>query len=234
MTDQKTAIITAAGRGMGAAIAREFAASNYRLALMSNTGGAESLAADLGGIGMTGSVTQTGDLDTLVSRAMSAYGRIDAVVNSTGHPPKGPLLDIPDEDWHLGLDLVMLNVVRMARLVTPIMQEQGHGSIVNISTFAAFEPDAAFPVSCSLRAALASFTKLYADRYAAAGIRMNNILPGFVDSYPESQENLDRIPMGRYARAAEIARTALFLASSESAYITGQNIRVDGGLTRSV
>ena len=93
---------------------------------------------------------------------------------------------------------------------------------------------AAFPVSCSLRAALASFTKLYADRYAAAGIRMNNILPGFVDSYPETEENLDRIPMGRYASTAEIARTALFLASPESAYITGQNIRVDGGLTRSV
>ena len=234
MTDQKTAIITAAGRGMGAAIARVFAASDYRLALMSNTGGAESLAADLGGLGMTGSVTQASDLEALVGRTLSAYGRIDVVVNNTGHPPKGPLLEIPDTDWHLGLDLVMLNVVRMARLVTPVMGEQGHGAIVNISTFAAFEPDAAFPVSCSLRAALASFTKLYADRYAAAGIRMNNILPGFVDSYAETKENLDRIPMGRYASTAEIARTALFLASPESAYITGQNIRVDGGLTRSV
>jgi len=234
MTGQKTAIITAAGRGMGAAIAREFAANDYRVILMSNAGGAESLAAELGGTGMTGSVTQVSDLEALVGRTMAAFGRIDVVVNNTGHPPKGPLLAIPDADWHLGLDLVMLNVVRMARLVTPIMKEQGHGAIVNISTFAAFEPDATFPVSCSLRAALATFTKLYADRYAAAGIRMNNILPGFVNSYPETEENLDRIPMGRYASTAEIARTALFLASSESAYITGQNIRVDGGLTRSV
>jgi NAD(P)-dependent dehydrogenase (short-subunit alcohol dehydrogenase family) len=234
MTDQNTAIITAAGRGMGAAIAREFAANGYRLALMSNTGGAESLAAELDGIGLTGSVTQMRDLEALVGRTMAAYGRIDAVVNNTGHPPKGPLLDIPDDDWHLGLDLVMLNVVRMVRLVTPIMRKQGHGAIVNISTFAAFEPDEAFPVSCSLRAALAAFTKLYADRYAGDGLRMNNILPGFVDSYPETPENLDRIPMGRYARSTEIAKAALFLASPESAYITGQNLRVDGGLTRSV
>ena len=219
---------------MGAAIARELAASDYHLALMSNAGGAEALADELGGIGMTGSVTDASDLESLVERTMAAYGRIDAVINNTGHLPKGPLLEIPDEDLHLGLDLVMLNVVRMARLVTPIMLAQGGGAIVNISTFAAFEPDAAFPVSCSLRAALASFTKLYADRYASDGIRMNNMLPGFVDSYPETEGNLSRIPMGRYASVAEIANTALFLVSSDSSYITGQNIRVDGGLTRSV
>ena len=234
VTDKKAAIVTAAGRGMGAAIARELAANGYQLALMSNTGGAEILAEELHGIGVTGSVTNVSDLEALVSHTMAAYGRIDVVINNTGHPPKGPLLDISDEDWHLGLDLVMLNVVRMARLVTPIMQEQGGGAIVNISTFAAFEPDAAFPVSSSLRAALASFTKLYADRYAADGIRMNNILPGFVDSYPESEKNLSRIPMGRYGQVTEIAKAVLFLVSTDAGYITGQNLRVDGGITRSV
>jgi len=234
MTEKRAAIVTAAGRGMGAAIARELAANDYQLALMSNAGGAEILAEELHGIGMTGSVTDASDLEALVNRTMAAYGRIDAVINSTGHPPTGPLLEIPDEDWHLGLDLVTLNVVRIARLVTPIMQEQGGGAFVNISTFAAFEPDAAFPVSSSLRSALASFTKLYADRYAADGIRMNNILPGFVDSYPESEENLRRIPMGRYASVKEIAKTALFLVSADAGYITGQNIRVDGGISRSI
>jgi NAD(P)-dependent dehydrogenase (short-subunit alcohol dehydrogenase family) len=234
MTHRKTAIITAAGRGMGAAIARELAANDYHVALMSNSGGAEALAGELGGFGVTGSVTDAGDLEALVNDTLAAYGRIDAVINNTGHPPKGPLLEIPDKDWHLGLDIVMLNVVRMARLVTPIMQEQGGGAIVNISTFAAFEPDAAFPVSSSLRAALASFTKLYADRYAGEGIRMNNVLPGFVDSYPESEENLSRIPMGRYARVTEIAKTVRFLISADASYVTGQNIRVDGGITRSV
>lgn len=231
---KKVAIVTAAGRGMGAAIARELAACGYDLALMSNGGGAEILAGELGGIGMTGSVTDVGDLETLINRTMDAHGRVDAVINNTGHPPSGPLLEISDADWHLGLDLVMLNVVRMARLVTPIMQEQGGGAMVNISTFAAFEPDPAFPVSSSLRTALASFTKLYADRYAADGIRMNNILPGFVDSYPESEKSLRRIPMGRYASVTEIAKTARFLVSADAGYITGQNIRVDGGITRSV
>jgi NAD(P)-dependent dehydrogenase (short-subunit alcohol dehydrogenase family) len=234
MTNKKVAIITAAGRGMGAAIARELAASRYQVALMSNGGGAEALAKELDGLGMTGSVTDARDLEALVDQTLSAHGRIDAVINNTGHPPTGPLLEISDEDWHLGLDLVLLSVVRMARLVTPIMKLQGGGAIVNISAFAAVEPDLAFPVSSSVRAALASFTKLYADRYAAEGIRMNNILPGFADSYPESEELLGRIPMGRYASVTEIAKVARFLISADAGYITGQNIRVDGGMTRSV
>jgi len=234
LTKQKTAIITAAGQGMGAAIARELAANDYNVALLSNSGGAERLALELGGIGVTGSVTSITDLTTLVERTMSEYGRIDAVINNTGHPPKGSILDITDEDWHQGLDIVMLNVVRMARLVTPIMENQGRGAFVNISTFSAFEPKPAFPVSSSLRAALAGFTKLYADQYAAAGIRMNNILPGFIDSYPESADNLSQIPMGRYGAVAEIAKTVRFLISEDAGYITGQNIRIDGGITRSV
>lgn len=234
MTAQKTAIITAAGKGMGAAIARDLASNGYQVALMSNSGGAESLAQELGGIALTGSVTEPSDLEKLVKKTLEAYGRIDALVNNTGHPRKGPLLEISDQDWHLGLDLLLLNVVRMARLVTPVMQEQGGGSIVNISTFAAFEPDPAFPVSCSLRTALASFTKLYADRYAADGIRMNNILPGYVDNYPESAENLIQIPLGRYAKTDEIAQTVRFLLSDGAGYLTGQNLRVDGGITRSI
>jgi NAD(P)-dependent dehydrogenase (short-subunit alcohol dehydrogenase family) len=234
MIAQKTAIITAAGKGIGAAIAQELANNDYQVALMSNSGGAESLAKELGGIALTGSVTDPGDLEKLVEKTLETYGRIDAVVNNTGHPSKGPLLEIPDQDWHLGLDLLLLNVVRMARLVTPVMQDQGGGAFVNISTFATFEPDPAFPVSCSLRAAMASFTKLYADRYATDGIRMNNILPGYVDNYPESAENLIRIPMGRYANTDEIAQTARFLLSDGAGYITGQNIRVDGGITRAV
>jgi NAD(P)-dependent dehydrogenase (short-subunit alcohol dehydrogenase family) len=219
---------------MGAAIARELASAGYQLALLSNSGGAETLAQELGGIGMTGSVTEVKDLELLVEKTMGKYGRIDAVINNTGHPPKGPLLDISDADWHLGLDIALMNVVRMARLATPIMLEQGGGAFVNISTFAAFEPSLSFPVSSSLRAALASYAKMYADQYAPQGIRMNNVLPGYIDSYPESEANLRQIPLGRYGKVSEIASAVRFLASDEAGYITGQNIRVDGGITRAV
>ena len=151
---------------MGVAIARALAAQDHALVLMSPGGSAEALAAELGAIGVNGSVTRAGDLEKLVGAAMDAHGRIDAVANNTGFPPKGPLLEIPDEDWHDGLDMVLMNVIRMARLVTPIMAGQGGGAIVNISTYAAVEPSPAYPVSATFRAGLSAFTKLYADRYA--------------------------------------------------------------------
>jgi NAD(P)-dependent dehydrogenase (short-subunit alcohol dehydrogenase family) len=234
MTEQKVAIITAAGKGMGAAIAKELASAGYRLALMSPSGSAEALAHELGGVGVTGSVAVPADLEKLVNLTMETYGRIDAVVNHTGHPPKGPLLEIPDADWHKGMDMLLMNVIRMARLVTPLMVKQGGGAIVNISTYAVFEPEATFPVSGTLRAALAGFTKLYSDQYAASNIRMNNLLPGFIDSLAETEERRKRIPMGRYGTVEEIAKTTRFLLSPEAGYITGQNIRADGGITRSV
>lgn len=231
---EKVAIITAAGKGIGAAVARELATSDYQVSLLSSSGGALTLAQELDGIGMIGSVTAPEDLARLVESTLARYGRIDAVVNNTGHPPKGELLNISDADWHFGLDLLVLNVVRMARLVTPVFLGQGGGAIVNISTFAAFEPEAGFPVSSSLRSALAGFVKLYADRYAADGIRMNNVLPGYMDNYPESAANLAKIPMKRYAQVEEVAKTVRFLLSDDAGYITGQNIRVDGGITHSI
>lgn len=234
MTENKVAIVTAAGSGIGEACARRLHEDGYTPVLLSRSGGAIEVANDLGGDGFEGSVTEPDDLANLVETTVERYGRIDAVVNSTGHPPTGDLLEISDEAWHEGLDLVLLNTVRMARLVTPIMADQGHGSIVNISTFSAFEPSSEFPVSSVLRAGLGGFTKLYADQHAANGIRMNTVQPGFVDSYDVDAETRARIPMGRPARTAEIADAVAYLLSPASSYITGQNIRVDGGLTASV
>jgi NAD(P)-dependent dehydrogenase (short-subunit alcohol dehydrogenase family) len=234
MTDQKVAIVTAAGSGIGEACARRLADEGYTPVLLSPSGSAVEVANDLGGDGFEGSVTDPDDLAALVETTHERYGRIDAVVNNTGHPPSGDLLEITDEEWYEGTDLVLLNVVRLARLVTPIMEGQGHGSIVNVSTFSAFEPSLEFPVSSVLRAGLGSFTKLYADRYAASGIRMNTVQPGFVDSYDVDEQTRERIPMGRPARTAEIADAVAYLLSPASSYVTGQNIRVDGGLTSSV
>src|SRR5918997_331978 len=221
----KTAIVTAAGSGMGAAGAREPVGRGYAVALMSPSGKAEDLAKELGGFGLTGSVTEDADLESLVNETPDRYGRIDGVVNSTGHPPSGEILELTDEQWHETLDLVVLNVVRMARLVTPVMLRQGGGAIVNVSTFSAFEPSPVFPLSSSLRAALAGFAKLYADRYAAGSVRMNNVLPGFIESFEIDDETRRSIPMQRQGSVAEISKTVAFLLSSDSGYVTGQNLR---------
>jgi NAD(P)-dependent dehydrogenase (short-subunit alcohol dehydrogenase family) len=234
MSNEKIAIITAGGSGMGAGAARKLAAEGYRISILSSSGKGETLANELGGIGVTGSNQSNKDLKLLVDKTFEAWGRIDVLVNSAGHGPRGPLLELSDEDWHQGLEVYFLNVVRSTRLVTPIMQRQKSGVIINISTFAVFEPDPVFPTSGVFRAGLAAYTKLYSDKYAAENIRMNNVLPGFIDSLPEKQAFRDRIPMGRYGKTEEVSEVIAFLASERAAYITGQNIRMDGGITRSV
>ena len=231
---QKVAIITAGGSGMGAATARKLAADGFRVAILSSSGKGEALAEELGGFGVTGSNQSNEDLKHLVDEALARWGRIDVLVNSAGHGPRAPVLDLTDEDWHRGLDVYMLGAVRPARLVTPVMVKQKSGVIINISTFAAFEPDPVFPTSGVFRAGLAAFTKLFADKYAADNVRMNNVLPGFIDTKGVKEEFQRRIPMGRYGTTDEIAGVVSFLASDGGGYITGQNLRVDGGITRSV
>ena len=234
MTGQKVALITAGGSGMGADAARRLAADGFLVGILSSSGKGEALGGELGGFGVTGSNRSPDDLQRLVDGAVDRWGRVDVLVNSAGHGPKGPVLEISDDAWHEGMEVYLMNVVRPARLVTPLMQAQRGGVIINISTFAAFEPDPLFPTSGVFRAGLAAFTKLFADKYAADNIRMNNVLPGFIDSLPETQDRRARIPMGRYGRSGEISSLISWLASEDGGYITGQNLRVDGGLTRSV
>lgn len=219
---------------MGADAARQLNESGFRIGILSSSGKGQTLAESLGGFGITGSNRSPEALQQLVDTAMEHWGRIDVLVNSAGHGPKGPILELTDQDWHDGMEIYLLNVIRAARLVTPIMQRQQRGSIINISTFATFEPDPLFPTSGVFRAGLAGFAKLYAEKYAAEGIRMNNVLPGFIDSLPETAERRARIPMNRYGRAAEVSSLIAWLASDDAAYMTGQNLRIDGGLTRAV
>jgi NAD(P)-dependent dehydrogenase (short-subunit alcohol dehydrogenase family) len=187
---------------------------------------------ELGGFGVTGSNQDAGAIKALVDGAMARWGRVDVLVNSAGHGPRGGLLEISDEDWHRGIDVYLMNVIRPTRLVAPIMAGQGGGAIVNISTAWAFEPSAMFPTSAVARAGLAAFTKLFADEYAAQNVRMNNVLPGWIDSLPQVDARAASVPMKRYGQEDEIAATVAFLCGDGAGYITGQNIRVDGGLMR--
>ncbi|WP_292898383.1 SDR family oxidoreductase [Nitratireductor sp.] len=234
MTGLKVAMIIGGGSGMGAAAVRKLSENGFEVAVMSSSGKGETLGRELGGLGFTGSNLSPDDLKRFTDATMERFGRIDALVNGAGHGPKGDVLDMSDADWHQGMEVYLLNVVRATRLVTPIMQTQKSGAIVNISTYATFEPEAAFPTSGVFRAGLAAFTKLFCDKYAAEGLRMNNVLPGFIDSLPEKEDRRARIPMGRYGTVDEVAELIAFLADEKSSYITGQNIRIDGGITRSV
>lgn len=229
---QKVAIVTAAGSGMGKAIAEKLHGDGYKLLLMSRSENAMKLAKSLGQLGIQGDITDKRDLSKLVSYCMSEYGRIDALIINTGHPPKGDLEILSDEQWQEGMDIVLMNVVRLIRLVTPIMVKQREGVIINISSFAALEPNLAFPISSVMRSALSAYVKLYSQRFASVGIRMNSVMPGFIDSHEQSNELIKTIPAGRLGKVEEVAQTVAFLVSDSAAYINGQNITVDGGLSR--
>ncbi len=231
---QKVAAITAGGSGMGAAAARRLAADGFAVSVLSSSGKGEALGVELGGTGTTGSNQSAADVQRFVDTTMQKFGRIDVLVNSAGHGPRAPLLEISDDDWHKGMEVYLMCVLRPTRLITPIMVQNGGGVIINISTAWAFEPSALFPTSAVFRAGLASYTKIFADTYAPQNVRMNNILPGWIDSLPATAERAKSVPMGRYGTSAEIAATVSFLAADGAGYITGQNLRVDGGVTRSV
>ena len=231
----KVAVVVGGGSGMGAAAARKLAADGFQVAVMSSSGKGEALGRELGGIGVTGSNQSTEDLARLVDLTVQRWGRIDALVNSAGHGPRAPVLELTDEQWHAGLDIYLMNVIRATRLVAPVMVKQPEGgAIINISTAWVDEPSPMFPTSAVFRAGLAAFTKLFADEHAARQVRMNNVLPGWIDSLPQRDERRAGVPMQRYGTSEEIAATIAFLASPGAAYITGQSIRVDGGLMRSV
>jgi NAD(P)-dependent dehydrogenase (short-subunit alcohol dehydrogenase family) len=233
MSEQKVAVVTAGGSGMGAAAARRLAADGFKVAVLSSSGKGEALAKELGGFGVTGSNQSNDDIKRLVDGTLERWGRIDVLVNSAGHGPRKPILEIGDGDWHTGMDVYFLSAVRPTRLVTPVMQQRKSGVIINISTTWAFEPSDMFPTSAVFRSGLAAFTKIFADTYAPDNIRMNNVLPGWIDSIPATDQRRNSVPMKRYGTTEEVAATIAFLASDGAAYITGQNIRVDGGVTRS-
>lgn len=248
MTEVKVALMTGTGQGIGRGCAVEMAKAGYKVSLMSPSNRSVELAEDLGGIGRRGSVVDVDDLQAMIDDTMSKYGRIDAIVSNMGHGGSvpeaiktvgfdpdfdGPLLELSDALWHESLDMYVLNVVKIARIVTPILIDQGGGAFVNISSMNTIEPRAQYPMSM-LRGALHSFSKLYGDRYARHNIRMNNLLPGFCENVSLTEFARRSIPAQRPASFEEIGQTCVFLASDGARYINGQSILADGGMNRAV
>jgi len=228
------AIVTGAGQGIGAAIARELAARDYHLVLFARSEQVEAVATELSATAVRGSLTEPADLQRLVDTTIAGHGRIDAVVNNAGHVPTGDIGIMADDDWQHGFEMIVLNPVRLMRLVTPHFLAAKKGAAVNISSFAGKSPELVMPMSSALRPALQAWTKLYADRYGADGIRMNAVLPGFLDNYDTVEARRQKIPIGRYGELQELARVVAFLLSDDASYVTGQSLLVDGGMTRAM
>lgn len=226
----KVVIVTAASRGIGAGCARELTTQGYRISLIARSPEVLDLADELGGIAIQGSISNAHDLERLVETTLEKFGRIDAVVNSFGDPPRPDLLAISDTMWMENFEMLFLSVVRMARLVTEPMRRQGGGAIVNISACDSQEPELGTPFSGTLRAAMEGFTKLYAKRYRADGIRMISVAPFFVADSMEELEGWN-VPVdlmfGRPATYAEFAKTVAFLVSEDAKFITGTTLKVD-------
>jgi NAD(P)-dependent dehydrogenase (short-subunit alcohol dehydrogenase family) len=234
MTSSPVALVTAASQGIGAACARLLAARGYRLALFSRSDKLLPLAKELGAVAVLGDLALEPDLQRFAEAALNRYGRIDAVVLNTGHAAKGDLLNLGDEDWLQGFDLLVLPVIRMVRIAAPVMAGQGQGAFVNISSFAAREPSLAFPISAALRAAVTNYAKIFSQQFAGSGLRMNNVLPGWIDSHPVAEAARQMIPARRPGTPEEVAQATAFLLSDEARYITGQSLLVDGGLVKGV
>ncbi len=231
---KKVAIVTAASSGLGLAGARALAAQGWTLVLMSRSEKIEEVAQELGATAIRGDITDPTTLERLVQMALDQHGRIDGALINTGHAAKGELLEISDDDWHGALDMVLMPTVRLARLLVPVFRDQGGGAIVSMSSFAANQPDLTYPLSSAFRAALSSFMKLAVDRHGADGLRINAVLPGFMDNYPVKEASVKQVPIGRYGKVQELGETIAFLLSPGAGYINGQSILVDGGLVRAI
>lgn len=231
MEAQKVAIVTAASRGIGMGCAKELAAQGYLVSLLARSPSVLELATSLDGIGLQGSLTQISDLETLVKNTLNRWGRIDAVVMSFGDPIRPELLEISDQMWLDNFEMLFLSVVRLARLVTPLMQQQGGGAIVNISACDSQEPSLGTPFSGTLRTAMEGFTKLYAKRYRNDHIRMNCVAPFFVADDMTELEGWDVTPedlmWGRPAMYQELAKAVCFLLSEDAKFISGTTLKVD-------
>lgn len=253
----KVAVVTAASKGLGKGIALRFAQEGAKLVIASrNEESIEKAAEEIRQA--TGSevaavvvdVSNKLDIDKLIKTVKSTYGTVDILVNNAGGPPAGTFLDFDDDAWQKAFELNLMSVVRITRGLLPMMMDKKSGRIINITSAGVKQPIPNLILSNSIRAAVNGLNKTLSQELAPYGILVNNLAPGRINtdriqeldqvaanksgSTPEAAREswTKQIPLERYGEVEEFANVALFLASEESSYITGQIYVVDGGLVK--
>jgi NAD(P)-dependent dehydrogenase (short-subunit alcohol dehydrogenase family) len=246
--DRRVAIITGAAAGIGESAARHFAREGARLVLVDcDEPGLGKLTEELEAdsvvvLEIVGDVSSAAVCTSIIDRTMSRFGRLDVLFNNAGIVLNGTLIDCTEEDWQKTLDVNLKSMYLLCRGAIPVMQRQGGGSIINMASVASPTGVAnrgAYSVS---KAGVIGLTKSLAIDFIKDGIRVNCICPGTVDTPslrrriaaspdPEGSRRsfLARQPMGRLGKPEEIAAMALFLASDDARYMTGQTVTIDGG-----
>ncbi len=243
----RTAIVTGAGRGIGRAIALELARAGADVAVASRTPAElEEVAAEIRGLGRRAlvaptDVTDRSAVEGLIARTLDELGRLDVMVNNAGVAPfTTPFLDTDPEGFDAGFRANVDAVVHGARAAGRVLCAQGSGCVLNLASIDAFMAEVGLAYYNAAKAAVVSLTRTLALEWAASGVRVNAIAPGWIDTPMNAPEKADpqaearilgQIPMGRWGRPEEIAAAAVFLCSDAASFITGEVLVVDGGQT---
>jgi 3-oxoacyl-[acyl-carrier protein] reductase len=238
--ESKVVVVTGGSRGIGRAIVQRFSAQGARVFFTyhQHEDQAQEVAVACGAEKIRCSQADQGAIDAAVHQVMSAAGKIDILVNNAGITRDNWLMLMPADDWHKVLDTNVGGTFRWCKAVSRVMLNVHQGVIINIASIAGLVGVAGQTNYCASKGALVAFTRALAAELGAKGIRVNAVLPGFIETdmtakvpKPIRNQNLQRILLKRFGKPEEVAAAVTFLASAEAAYIMGQTIVVDGGLT---
>jgi 3-oxoacyl-[acyl-carrier protein] reductase len=239
----RTAIVCGASAGIGLGCAEALAAAGANVVMFARRVDVlEQEAERIGGVAVAGDVTSADDLQRLVTTALDRFGAVDVVVLNSGGPPRTKALDISDEQLEDAARLLLLAPIRLVRLCRPHLEASGHGRVIAITSSAVKEPVDNLALSSSVRPGLVGWLKVAARELGPAGVTVNCVAPGRIDTdrirevYPDGPTDADlaTIPLRRLGTPREVGDVVSFLASDAAAYISGTTIGVDGGLTRSL